>query len=239
MPRKTKSQVRKAASALFGMEMLEVEAKNEHQKEALEAFARGNNVCMTGSAGTGKTFLALWMALDSVRRGEASHIVIIRSAVQTRDIGALPGTIEEKGEPFLLPYFDMVNKVFGRGDAFHILQNKEVIEFTTTSFLRGITIDNAIVIIDEAQNDDAHELVSILTRLGYGSRFILCGDSLQSDLIARDYGRHTRGYVGILKVLHELKTVDQVVFDVDDIVRSGFVREFLTELQRTTVKLTE
>lgn len=239
MPQKRRKQgnkIKKSLSSLFyGLEMGEIEPKNDHQKQCISAFIEGNDLCMTGSAGTGKTFLALWLALDAIRRGQAEHIVIVRSAVQTRDIGALPGTIQEKEQPFLIPYFGLVNKIFGRGDAFDILQGKEVIEFTTTSFLRGITIDDSIVIIDEAQNDDSHELISILTRLGHGSRFILCGDSMQTDLITKDYGRSTRGYEWIINVLSQIDTVDQVQFDINDIIRSGFVREFLIKLQSTSV----
>lgn len=235
MPKRRKQAVRtkKTQSSFFGLEMGELQAKNEHQRECLASFMSGNNLCMTGSAGTGKTYIALWLAFDAVRKEEAESIVIVRSAVQTRDVGALPGTIEEKEEPYLIPYFGLVNKIFGRGDAFEILQSKGIIEFTTTSFLRGITIDNSVVIIDEAQNDDSHELVSILTRLGNDSRFILCGDSLQTDLITKDYGRGTRGYERILSVLRQIDTVDQVQFSIDDIVRSGFVRQFLIKLQTT------
>lgn len=237
MPQKRKKQTprtKKSQSSFYGLELDELEAKNEHQRQCLESFMSGNDLCMTGSAGTGKTYLALWLALDAIRREEAENVVIVRSAVQTRDVGALPGTLEEKEQPYLIPYFGLVNKMFGRGDAFQILQEKGVIEFTTTSFLRGITIDNAVVIIDEAQNDDSHELISILTRLGHGSRFILCGDSLQTDLITKDYGRSTRGYEWILSVLSQIDEVDQVQFEIEDIVRSGFVKQFLIKLQSTS-----
>lgn len=205
---------------LFGLEVKTITLKTNNQKEAAIHWQQGNHLLMTGFAGTGKTFLALSFALNALERKEQNKVVIVRSAVQTRDIGFMPGNLSEKAVLYQTPYQDTVNHLCGRDDAYGVLTGHGSIEFMTTSFVRGLTIDNAVVIIDEIQNCTQKELDSIITRLGENSRLILCGDDKQSDL-------SVSGYNNTVKILSRMDQVGHVPFGLEDIVRSGFVKQYL------------
>lgn len=205
---------------LFGLEVRTITLKTENQREAATHWEQGNHVLMTGFAGTGKTFLALSFALHSLERKEQSKIVIVRSAVQTRDIGFMPGNLSEKASLYQVPYQDIVNDLCKRDDAYGILQNHGAVEFLTTSFIRGLTIDDAVVIVDEIQNMTEKELESVITRLGDNSRLILCGDDRQSDLMMSGYNESVR-------TLSQMREIGHVPFNAHDIVRSGFVKRYL------------
>ena len=152
-------------------------------------------------------------------------LIIIRSAVPTRDIGFLPGTEKEKTAIYEQPYKDICVELFQRGDAYDILKSKHLVEFMTTSFIRGITLRDSYIIVDECQNMSFHELDSIITRIGEGCRVIFCGDFRQSDLKAEAEKKGLHTFVKILKVTEYFDLID---FDIKDIVRSGFVKDYIT-----------
>ena len=153
-------------------------------------------------------------------KGEYQKLVIIRSAVPTRDIGFLPGTEKEKASVYEEPYKDIANDLFGRGDAYEILKQKDLVEFMTTPFIRGITLRDAVILIDECQNMSFHELDSIITRMGENTRIIFCGDFRQADL----KGNGIRDFFQVLK---RMGLFDFIEYEVEDIVRSDFVKTYI------------
>jgi len=208
---------------LFGLEVKTITLKTQNQREAAIHWEQGNHVLMTGFAGTGKTFLALSFALHALERKEQNKIVIVRSAVQTRDIGFMPGNLSEKAALYQTPYQDIVNDLCRRDDAYGILAGHGSIEFLTTSFVRGLTIDNAVVIVDEIQNMTEKEFESVITRVGENSRLIFCGDDRQSDLS----NLIASGYNDSVKILSQMNEIGHVSFNAQDIVRSDFVKQYL------------
>ncbi len=189
-------------------------------RNQLKAFESNNHLLLHGLAGTGKTFISSYLAFDDMSKGIFEKLVIIRSAVPTRDIGFLPGTEKEKGSVYEEPYKDIANELFGRGDAYGILKQKSLVEFMTTSFIRGITLKHAVIMIDECQNMSFHELDSIITRMGEGCRVIFCGDFRQADL-------KQNGMQDFIQVLKRMNEFDFIEFGVDDIVRSEFVKNYI------------
>lgn len=196
----------------------------DNQKTASDGFMAGRHLCLTGYAGTGKTYIALHHAILDYLSGNIDHISIYRSAVQTTDIGFLPGTEAEKMAPFEVPYIQIINKILGRADAYQILKTKGILSFESTSFLRGITLDKCCVVVDEAQNLDKHEINTIMTRLGKETRVLLCGDIRQSDVDFNESG------LGFLRtVLKRIGGSHFTMVDMtkDDIVRSGIVKAWI------------
>lgn len=189
-------------------------------RNQLRAFESTNHLLLHGLAGTGKTFISSYLAFDDMAKGLFEKLVIIRSAVPTRDIGFLPGTEKEKASVYEEPYKDIANELFGRGDAYGILKQKSLVEFMTTSFIRGITLKNAVIMIDECQNMSFHELDSIITRMGEGCRVIFCGDFRQADL-------KQNGMQDFIQVLKRMNEFDFIEFGIDDIVRSEFVKNYI------------
>lgn len=180
---------------------------------------------LKGPAGTSKTYLSLALGLGNLIRRNVERIVIIRSAVEARSIGFLPGDPDGKLEPYTLPYISLLSELSPKR-SFKSMQSAKEIEFHSTSFLRGLTFSNAFVILDEFQNCNAHELETVVTRVGEGTRLILCGDANQSDLRGAEAKEHHR-------VLEALETMPEFVtyaFGVEDIVRSKFVRSFYAAL---------
>ena len=182
-----------------------------------------------GSAGTGKSYMALALSLeDVITEKNYERIVIIRSAVQTREMGHMPGDLNEKMSYYEGPYADIVGDITGKKDAYKQLKERGKIEFMTSSFVRGLTFDNAIIIVDEAQSCNAHELKSIVTRVGDNSRLIICGDTKQDDLKFSGKNRmDTSGLEEVIKILNRVESFSLIRFTTDDIVRSGFVKQFL------------
>ena len=170
---------RRKTLAGVNFDLQEIEPLTRNQ---LKAFESDKHLVLHGLAGTGKTFISSYLAYDDMTKGAFQRLVIIRSAVPTRDIGFLPGTEKEKASVYEEPYKDIANDLFGRGDAYEILKQKNLVEFMTTSFIRGITLRDAVVLIDECQNMSFHELDSIITRMGENTRVIFCGDFRQADL---------------------------------------------------------
>jgi phosphate starvation-inducible protein PhoH len=214
-----KPSINKKTKTLAGatLTLQEIEPLTRNQ---LKAFESDNHLLLHGLAGTGKTFISCYLALDDMAKGFFDKLVIIRSAVPTRDIGFLPGTEKEKSSVYEEPYKDIANELFGRGDAYGILKQKSLVEFMTTSFIRGITLNYAVIMIDECQNMSFHELDSIITRMGKGCRVIFCGDFRQADL-------KQNGMQDFIQVLKRMNEFDFIEFGVDDIVRSEFVKNYI------------
>jgi phosphate starvation-inducible protein PhoH len=215
------------------LHLSQISPVTDNQRKSFEYYDSGKNLLLHGVPGSGKSFISLYLALEEVMEdlNNPRKVVIIRSAQSSKAIGFLPGTAAQKMEVFEAPYISICSKLFARGDAYGILKQKGIVEFESTSFLRGTTIDNAIIIVDEAQNLSYMELKTILTRVGEGSRIIVCGDINQDDLTSSRYNE-TSGLKSMLSILLKIPSIRKVEFEVDDIVRSGFVREFiLAELQ--------
>jgi|TARA_B110000977_G_C11081270_1_gene493023 phosphate starvation-inducible PhoH-like protein len=189
-------------------------------RNQLRAFESSKHLILHGLAGTGKTFISSYLAFDDMSKGNYEKLVIIRSAVPTRDIGFLPGTEKEKASVYEEPYKDIANELFQRGDAYEVLKKKGLVEFMTTSFIRGITLKHAVILIDECQNMSFHELDSIITRMGQGCKVIFCGDFRQADL-------KQNGMQEFMQILKRMGEFDFIEFEVEDIVRSDFVKNYI------------
>ena len=201
-----------------------------NQQETFESWYQGQNLLLHGVAGTGKTFISLYLALEEILRNSYyNKIIVIRSVVPSRDMGFLPGNAREKSRIYEEPYKEICDDLFGRGDGYDILKMKRMVEFTTTSFLRGMTFNNAIVIVDECQNMIMQELDTVITRMGDNSRIVFCGDFRQTDLQKE---KEKSGLHTFMNILQGLSCFDRIEFGTDDIVRSGVVRDYiLSKLQ--------
>jgi phosphate starvation-inducible protein PhoH len=208
-----------------------IEPLTLNQERVFKFWNNRNNLILHGYAGTGKTFIALYLALKALEDKKLPYrtIVIIRSAVPSRDIGFLPGSAEEKAAVYEEPYETIVNNLYGRGDAYGILKKKDIIQFRTTSYMRGITYDKSILIVDEIQNMVDSELNTMLTRIGEDCRFMMLGDIHQTDLNEK---REKSGLKDIFNILKRIDGVSFVEFNPDDIVRSDFVRNYILERER-------
>ena len=197
----------------------------DNQATFFENYKSDKNQLLLGYSGTGKTYMACYNAFKEIMAGgEYKRVVIVRSAVPTRDIGFLKGDEAEKGAVYELPYFKVCSELFGRDDAYGILTKHDGIRFMLTSFIRGLTIDNSIVIVDEFQNMTAHEADSVLTRVGHNSKIVICGDILQ-----RDFTKHSEKNIEkFLQVVESMPhRFDFNYFDADDVVRSGLVGDYI------------
>lgn len=197
------------------------------QEDLFESWAGDYNIAAIGTAGTGKTMCAVYLGLKDIMANDYERMIIVRSAVQTREQGFMPGTKEQKEALYSVPYSDIVNDLFERGDAYQILKSKKQIEFMTSSFVRGLTFDNAVIVVDECQSMTYHELDTIITRVGENSRIIFCGDTKQDDLQQSKNRADISGLGEFLKVLNRIHSFDTVTFTPDDIVRSGLVKEYI------------
>ena len=197
------------------------------QEEMFHSFFQGQHICAHGSAGTGKTFLALWLALNEIVEQDSDNdqIVIVRSPVQLREIGHMPGDLDEKLSFYETPYKDILAELCGRHSTYDDMKDAGLVRFMPTTFIRGLTWDNSIVIIDEGQNMTFHEINSIMTRLGQNSRIIFTGDHPQSDLCSKR--NEESGMARMMKICDEMKRFDCIEFTKHDIVRSDFVKEWI------------
>ncbi len=203
----------------------------DNQKKTFDAFRSGKHLMLHGMAGTGKTFLSMYLAIDDLMGGtsEQEKIYIVRSVVPTRDMGFLPGSQKEKMKVYEAPYYAICNELFERGDAYDILKQKNAVEFMSTSFVRGTTLNNCYVIVDEINNMTFHELDSVITRIGKNCRVIFCGDFRQSDL-TREQERN--GLKEFMKVIDRLSDFEYIDFLEADIVRSKLVKEYIIARQK-------
>ena len=210
-----------------------IEPITDNQRKLFDGYAAGKHIFAYGCAGTGKTFVALYLALQDIldQTTPYNSVYIVRSLVSTREIGFLPGDHEDKSSLYQIPYKNMVKYMFEMPtDAdfemlYGNLKQQETIKFWSTSFIRGTTLDKAIVLVDESQNLNFHELDSIITRVGEDAKIIFCGDASQTDLLKLN---EKNGILDFMKIIEQMPDQFQMVeFDVNDIVRSGLVREYL------------
>ena len=212
--------------------LVDIDPLTDNQKRFFDSYAEEKHLIAYGCAGTGKTFIALYNALQDVLNDNTPYerIYLVRSLVSTREIGFLPGTYEDKSDIYQIPYKNMVKYMFQMPtDAdfemlYANLKAQETIKFWSTSFLRGTTLDNAIVIVDEFQNLNFHELDSIITRVGENTRICFCGDATQSDLQKTN---ERNGIIDFMRILRAMPSFDIIEFGLDDIVRSGLCKEYL------------
>tara|TARA_B100000212_G_scaffold284620_1_gene224961 strand:+ start:179 stop:931 length:753 start_codon:yes stop_codon:yes gene_type:complete len=218
-------------------QLTDIKPLTDNQKLVFDAYEQNKNLFLYGCAGTGKTFIAMYLALKEILSNRTSYekLYIVRSLVPTREIGFLPGDHEDKAHLYQIPYQNMAKYMFKMPDdpAFEMLYDnlkaQETISFWSTSFLRGTTLDNAIVLVDECQNLNFHELDSIMTRVGNDSKIIFAGDIAQTDLVKTNEKNGILDFMKILEVMDEFANIE---FDVNDIVRSGIIRNYIiTKLQ--------
>ena len=218
-------------------QLTEIKPLTDNQKLVFDAYENNKNLFLYGCAGTGKTFIAMYLALKEILSNKTAYekLYVVRSLVPTREIGFLPGDHEDKAHLYQIPYQNMVKYMFKMPDdpAFEMLYDnlkaQETISFWSTSFLRGTTLDNAIVLVDECQNLNFHELDSIMTRVGNDSKIIFAGDIAQTDLVKTNEKNGILDFMKILEIMDEFANIE---FDVNDIVRSGLIRNYIvTKLQ--------
>jgi predicted ribonuclease YlaK len=222
----------KRKKPLSGEYLLDIDPLTDNQKKLFDSYKSQKHLVAYGCAGTGKTFITLYNALREVldERTPYEKIYLVRSLVATREIGFLPGSYDDKSDIYQIPYKNMVKYMFQMpSDAdfemlYGNLKSQETIKFWSTSFLRGTTLDNSIIIVDEFQNMSYHELDSIITRVGENSKIMFCGDATQSDLQKTN---ERNGIVDFMSVLRKMPSFDIIEFGVDDIVRSGLVKEYI------------
>jgi phosphate starvation-inducible PhoH-like protein len=199
------------------------------QKKIFNEFDQAKNLVLMGTAGTGKTFCSMYLALKSIVDNKnntgPNKIIIIRSVVSSRDVGFLPGTLKEKLSVYEAPYKAIFSELLGRGDAWEIMKTNGVVDFVSTSYLRGTSINDSFIIMDEFQNCNLSELDTIMTRVGKNSRMIFCGDLEQTDLLKSRFD--VTGLPKFVSIIEQMQSFNIEEFGVDDIVRSGIVREYI------------
>lgn len=196
------------------------------QTDMFHAAYNGKHICAAGSAGTGKTYISMFLAFELLfeKKNGYNKIIIVRSAQPTKEVGYLPGTLEEKMAVYESPYVDIAHDLFNRKSTYQDMKQAGIVEFMPTSFIRGLTWDNAIVIVDEGQNMTFHEISSIVTRVGKNSRLFFTGDLVQTDLRS---GKEKTGMADFLNVIKEMDSFESVEFNRYDIVRSNFVKSWI------------
>jgi phosphate starvation-inducible protein PhoH len=215
------------------LELKHITPLTETQRIAFEAYDSGKNLVLHGIAGTGKSFISLYLALDEILNCEEESVyekvIIIRSVVPTRDVGFLPGSPKQKTEIYEAPYLAICSELFGRGDAYTVLKQRNDIEFISTSFIRGVTLNNCIIIVDEIANMTLHELDSVITRVGKNCRIVFSGDFRQSDFTKEsDKG----GLHKFIEITKRMKSFEFIDFNENDIVRSSMVKDYIIQKDR-------
>jgi phosphate starvation-inducible protein PhoH len=210
------------------MNIKDIQPMTDNQERFMDAFEEKDVVVIHGYPGTGKSFLSIYMALTEldVDPEKYNKVLILRSAVASRNIGFLPGNTKEKMAEYEAPYIKIVNDLYGRGDAWGVLRQKNIIEFNSTSFLRGLTFDNTIIILDEFQNMSFQELDTVVTRFGDNCKMVIIGDTGQDDLTSERY-KEESGALKMIELLSRIDDVSVIKMNEEDIVRSGFVRKYI------------
>jgi phosphate starvation-inducible protein PhoH len=221
-------------SVKINFQLKNFEPLTENQRVTFEAYKNEKNLMLHGIAGTGKSFISIYLALKQILSGETRYkkLVIVRSVVPTRDMGFLPGNNREKTKVYEAPYQAIFSELFGRGDAYDYLKGKQIVDFISTSFIRGITLNDCIIVVDEIANCSLHELDSVITRVGKNCKIIFCGDFRQSDF-TREHEK--TGLIDFMKIINKMKSFTFVDFDENDIVRSDMVREYIITKDRLKI----
>lgn len=237
LTRKEKRLLRQGNAPVTVSEKLNFNLKNiepltKNQRYSFESFQDNNkNLMLHGIAGTGKSFISMYLALKEVLNENSQYkkVVVVRSVVPTRDMGFLPGNSKEKAKVYEAPYYAICTELFGRGDSYEYLKNKNLVEFISTSFIRGITLNDCIIIVDEVANMTLHELDSVITRVGKNCRIIFCGDFRQSDFTKRE---DKNGLLSFMRIIERMKSFVFVDFNEQDIVRSAMVKDYIITKDR-------
>lgn len=216
---------------LKNYELIGLDPLNKGQREIEEQFDQNTLTLVHGYPGTGKTMYALWLLLEEMQNEKIyDRVIIIRSSVASRDVGFLPGKHDEKIAEFEAPYVKIVDDLYGRDNSYRELKSKGFIQFTSSSFLRGVTFENCVVLVDEFQNMAWNELNTIITRIGNNCKMIMVGDIGQDDLTSERFNEFS-GASKMMDVLRKMRQdVGFVEMTVEDIVRSGFVKEYIIQL---------
>lgn len=207
-------------------EIEQIHPKTPNQEIAFNHWDAGHNLVLSGSAGTGKTFMALYFAFKELLENPDKYrrVMIMRSVVPTRDVGFLQGSLSEKKDPFSAPYKLICDEIFGYGGSYGKLITTNKLDFEITSHIRGCTFDQTIIVVDEMQNCNFHELDSIITRVGNDCRIIFAGDHKQTDFKHQD---EKNGIIQFVSIVEQMSSFRVVEFEWADIVRSGFVRDYI------------
>lgn len=214
--------------------LITVQPMTLSQEVVFTAWDDGSHIVMSGSAGSGKTFVAMYLALEDVldkKNSDWEKVVICRSIVPTREIGFLPGSLDEKIDAYTAPYRQICTELFDDKGAYDKLVKQGVVEFVSTSHIRGTTFNDCIIVVDEMQNLNAHELDSIITRVGKNCKILFCGDYYQSDFVKTG---DKQGIIHFMKILELMKMFTVVEFTWADIVRSDFVRDYIMTKEMLT-----
>lgn len=228
-PRKRR-QAAQEAENIFNkkLQMKTIQPMTQTQTRLFDEYNRGQNILAKGTAGTGKTYVSTYLALkDVLEKNRYSKILFVRSAVQSREQGFMPGNLKAKEAYFETPFIDIVNDIFDRPDAYSILKQHGVIDFCSTSFIRGLTFNDTIIILDEAQNCVYDELRTVVTRLGNNSKILLCGDTMQDDLRNSKNRMDVSGLSRIEEIIEGIDAFSVITFSKNDIVRSELIKKFI------------
>lgn len=228
--RNSDNQKHYALENKFNLDLKHINPLTANQERVFRSFSKKHQF-LHGLAGTGKSFIAINLALREIFSATSPYkkLIIVRSLVQTRDMGHLPGNTADKMKAYESPYMPICAELFGRGDAYAVLKQKGVIEFMSTSFVRGITLNDAIVLVDECQNMSAHELNSIITRVGTNCKIVFAGDLKQTDL---DRRKEMSGLADFIKIIQSMNCFEFTEFQEEDIVRSALVKSYIIAKNR-------
>lgn len=214
-----------------GLRIKQINPLTANQRRTFEAYDSNKNLLLTGCAGTGKTFLSFYLSLEEILEDNSPYkkLFVFRSVVPTRDMGFLPGKTSDKTKAYEAPYYNICAELFGRGDAYDILKQKGIVQFESTSFIRGITLKDCVVIVDEVQNLTHHEIHSLITRVGDNCKIIFCGDIFQTDLNKK---KEESGLSDFIKIFKAMNAFSFIEFQPEDICRSKLVKDYiLTKLK--------
>lgn len=206
-----------------------ITAKTINQKKYFEALQNNDIIFGTGVAGSGKTFLAVAYALNQLKKNKIKKIIITRPVVEAGEkLGFLPGDLKEKIDPYLIPIYDAINEILGVEQATKLIE-KQVIEIAPLAYMRGRTLDNAFIILDEAQNTTDNQMKMFLTRLGFNSKMIITGDTSQIDL----QRNVESGLVHAIKILKDIKRIKVINFETIDVMRHPLVAKIIEKYEET------
>jgi phosphate starvation-inducible protein PhoH len=232
--KRTRNQNPEVIKEKLNFTLRKINPLTDNQRLTFDYYEEDKHLALIGTAGTGKSFLSIYLGMqDITERKTHEKMIIIRSVVPTRDMGFLPGSNKEKSKVYEAPYYAIFAELFGRGDAYEYLKNKNIVEFMTTSFVRGITLSDCIIIVDEFQNMTASELHSVFTRIGKNCRVVFAGDIKQNDFSGK---REESGFRDFFKVLDEMRDFSIIEFTRDDIVRSDLVKSYIIAREKLEEK---